>query len=89
MTFEKFVENMRNNIKNYLPEDYQDAEILIRKVQNINRTYTDLNVHKKDQVYAACISLEDLYELLDHGWTMEGLYWEVSRNRSLAWIRTI
>lgn len=48
MTFEKFVENMRNNIKNYLPEDYQDAEILIRKVQNINRTYTGLNVHKKD-----------------------------------------
>ena len=47
MTFEKFVENMKNNIKNYLPEDYQDAEILIRKVQNINRTYTGLNVHKK------------------------------------------
>ena len=70
---------MKNNIKNYLPEDYQDAEILIRKVQNINRTYTGLNVHKKDQVYAACISLEDLYELLDHGRTMEGLYWEVSR----------
>lgn len=65
MTFEKFVENMKNNIKNYLPEDYQDAEILIRKVQTINRTYTGLNVHKKDQVYAACISLEDLYELLD------------------------
>lgn len=79
MTFEKFVENMKNNIKNYLPEDYQDAEILIRKVQNINRTYTGLNVHKKDQVYAACISLEDLHELLDHGRTMEGLYWEVSR----------
>lgn len=78
MTFEKFVENMKNNIKNYLPEDYQDAEILVRKVQNINRTYTGLNVHKKDQVYAACISLEDLYELLDHGRTMEGLYWEVS-----------
>lgn len=57
MTFEKFIENMRNNIKNYLPEDYQDAEILIRKVQNINRTYTGLNIHKKDQVYAACISL--------------------------------
>lgn len=70
---------MKNNIKNYLPEDYQDAEILIRKVQTINRTYTGLNVHKKDQVYAACISLEDLYELLDHGRTMEGLYWEVSR----------
>lgn len=79
MTFEQFVENMRNNIKNYLPEDYQDAEILIRKVQNINRTYTGMNVRKKEQVYAACISLEDLYELLDHGRTMEGLYWEVSR----------
>ena len=39
MNFEKFVEDLKSEIKHYLPEDFKDAEIEIHQHEKLNESY--------------------------------------------------
>ena len=46
MDFEKFVNEIKENIKQYLPEEYQEAEVTFMEHQKLNEQYTGLTVRK-------------------------------------------
>ena len=48
MDFEKFVEEVKSRIKNFLPEQYADAEIYVQEQKKINSQYTGLTVVGKN-----------------------------------------
>ena len=48
MDFEKFIEEVKSRIKDFLPEKYADAEIYVHEQKKINRQYTGLTVVGKN-----------------------------------------
>ena len=40
MDFEKFIEEVKSRIKDFLPEKYADAEIYVHEQKKINSKYT-------------------------------------------------
>jgi len=62
MDFEKFVNEIRENIKQYLPEDYQDAEVTFMEHQKLNEQYTGLTVRKDGQILTPTINLNRLHD---------------------------
>ena len=62
MDFETFKESIKNAIKDYLPEAYQDAQVEIRDNAKINETYTGLFVQRADSVITPTINLDAFYE---------------------------
>lgn len=62
MNFNDFVEEVTENIKLFLPEDYMDAEISVTGNEKLNETYWGMVVRKEDQSLAPVINLNRLYE---------------------------
>ena len=48
MDFEKFIEEVKSRIKDFLPEKYADAEIYVHEQKKINSQYTGLTVVGKN-----------------------------------------
>ena len=44
MTFETFVKNVTEDIKNYLPEEFADAEVKVFPYEKLNESYTGMIV---------------------------------------------
>lgn len=44
MDFEKFIEEVKSRIKDFLPEKYANAEIYVHEQKKINDRYTGLMV---------------------------------------------
>ena len=44
MNFEKFMEAIKDAIKEYLPESYQDAQVMIQEQRKLNKRYMGLTV---------------------------------------------
>ena len=62
MNFNDFVEEVTENIKLFLPEEYMDAEISVTGNEKLNETYWGMVVRKEDQSLAPVINLNRLYE---------------------------
>ena len=62
MSFEGFVKEVQDNIREYLPESYENAKIDVRLVDKLNDEYTALNVRRADKPAAVSINLDKLYE---------------------------
>ncbi len=62
MDFEKFVNEIQENIKQYLPEDYQDAEVTFMEHQKLNEQYTGLTVRKDGQLLTPTMNLNRLHD---------------------------
>lgn len=68
MTFEEFKEEVKENIKDYLPIDYQDAKVEINDVIKNNDTHlSGLTIRKEDTGIAPTIYLEDFYNQVESG----------------------
>ena len=50
MNFETFMESIKNHIKEYLPESYQDAQVTIREQQKLNNRYMGLTVIRPETI---------------------------------------
>ena len=68
MNFEEFVTELKERIKDFLPEEYKDAGVDITEMQKLNQTYPALVVRRADQPAAASIDLDMMYaEYERHG----------------------
>ena len=47
MNFNEFVNEVKDNIKLFLPKDYENAEVSTMECQKLNRAYTGLMVRKE------------------------------------------
>ena len=81
MKLKAFVDTIRDDIVNYLPADYADAEITIHNVTKNNDTkLTALCVRKKGSSIAPSINLDGFYEWVENGsMTIEDVCKNISR----------
>lgn len=63
MNFEQFVEEVKAEIKHYLPEEYQNADIEIMNHEKLNESYVGLVVRNEGQSIAPTINLNKYYEM--------------------------
>lgn len=62
MNFNEFVSEVKDNIKLFLPEEYENAEVSTMECQQLNRAYTGLMVRKEGEMLTPTINLNQLYE---------------------------
>lgn len=62
MNFNEFVNEVKDNIKLFLPRDYENAEVSTMECQKLNRAYTGLMVRKEGEMLTPTINLNRLYE---------------------------
>ena len=73
MDFEKFIEEVKSRIKDFLPEKYADAEIYVHEQKKINSQYTGLTVVGKNianplaTILSAALMFEYAFELPEEG----------------------
>lgn len=74
-SFEEFIEEIRNNILDYLPKEYEDADVDIREVyKNNNVALTGLMVHPENgNNISPTIYLDDYYKKYQNGTNMNGV----------------
>lgn len=63
MNFEQFVEDVKAEIKHYLPDEFKDAQIDILQHNKLNESYLGMTVRKDDQTIAPTVNLEHYYEM--------------------------
>ena len=62
MNFNEFVNEVKDNIKLFLPRDYENAEVSTMECHKLNRAYTGLMVRKEGELLTPTINLNRLYE---------------------------
>lgn len=62
MNFEEFINTVKDTIKDYLPEDYRDAEVNILENRKLNTNYTGLTVTHEGDTLAPTINLNNLFD---------------------------
>ena len=62
MNFNEFVNEVKDNIKLFLPKDYENAEVSTMECQKLNRAYTGLMMRKEGEMLTPTINLNQLYE---------------------------
>lgn len=68
MSFEEFVKEVKDTVKEHLPEMYRDAEVVVTEHRKINSCYTGLTLYPKDSVASPVINLTQMYQ--DHAHDM-------------------
>ncbi|MBR6503403.1 MAG: hypothetical protein IKT15_00315 [Firmicutes bacterium] len=89
MRFETFQEDILKNIRDYLPEEFQDAQIRVKEVRKLDRTYQSLSVCKKGSRVVPMIDLDGLYGEYreDCRWLMERMTRGIAESvvREIRW----
>ena len=67
MTFEEFTETVKENIKDYLPDSYRDAQVTTGRFQKLNSSYLGLQVKQEGQEAVPTVNLERYYEAYSRG----------------------
>lgn len=62
LSFEEFVDKVKESIKDYLPERFADAEVSVDQFQKLNSSYLGLQVKRADQTVVPNINLNARYE---------------------------
>ena len=75
MNFNEFVNEVKDNIRLFLPKDYENAEVSTMECQKLNRAYTGLMVRKEDETITPTINMNQLYKAYQNqpGVTMESV----------------
>lgn len=66
MNFDEFVAQVKERVKDFLPEDFTDALVEVSETRKLNQTYTALIVRKEGQSIAPSIDLDALYAELEN-----------------------
>ena len=67
MTFEEFTEQVKKEIRNYLPPDYADAKMEVTESLKINSAYQSMTIKKEGQQIAAAVNLNEMYKEYERG----------------------
>ena len=78
MNFEGFVNRVLDQIKEYLPEAYQDAEFVVRQHEKLNNQYAALTI--ANSKYASIINLEDYFYDYEHGRSFHSIMGAISES---------
>ena len=62
MNYEEFINTIKDTIKDYLPEEYKDAEVNLLENRKLNTHYTGLTITRKGDTLAPTINLNALFE---------------------------
>lgn len=82
MNFKEFTEKVIEEIKDYLPEEYAEAEINVTRILKENIERTGLNIRKSDEKVTPTIYLEEFFELYKHDNDIEEVLMEISKMRT-------
>ena len=63
MEFNQFVDEVKGRIKQFLPIEYEDAQVRIEEVKKLNENYLGITVLKENQVIAPTFNLNQLYKM--------------------------
>ena len=63
MEFNQFVDEVKGGIKQFLPIEYEDAQVRIEEVKKLNENYLGITVLKENQVIAPTFNLNQLYKM--------------------------
>ena len=66
MTKQEFFRQVSENIKDYLPEEYRDAEISVDNAFNTSGAYTALVILKDSDEITPVVNLDKVYERIDN-----------------------
>ncbi len=81
MKLNDYIEQVRAHLKEYLPKEFQDAEIIIKEVQkNNDMCLHGLALRKPGMDTCPVIYLEDYYDLYQNGVAMEDTFHQLSKN---------
>ena len=69
MNFEGFVNRVLDQIKEYLPESFLDAEFVVRQHEKLNNQYAALTIDNSK--FAPVINLEDYFYDYEHDLEMK------------------
>lgn len=81
MNFEGFVNRVLDQIKEYLPESYQDAEFVVRQHEKLNNQYAALTI--ANSKFAPIINLEDYFYDYEHGRSFHSIMGAISESISM------
>ena len=62
MNYTKFMAYAKSHIKDYLPEEYQEAEVTLMPVKKLDEEYIGLTVRKKEQISAPIVNMKLFFE---------------------------
>ena len=71
MNFEAFVNRVLEEIKEHLPEEFQDTEFVVRQHEKLNTKYSALTM--TDRTVAPLINLDDYFWDYEHGRSFENI----------------
>ena len=63
MDFNQFVDEVKGGIKQFLPIEYEDAQVRIEEIKKLNENYLGMTVLKENQVIAPTFNLNQLYKM--------------------------
>ena len=81
MNFEEFQKKVVQECKDYLPEEYRDAEIRIEKINKLGGTYNGLIIRRENENAAPAIDLNALFDEYQNG---EDLHHILSKTMSVV-----
>ena len=74
MDFQEFVDKVKESIRDYLPEEFRNAEVTTQAFQKLNTSYLGLQVKKEGQTVVPNINLDSAFrEYRDSGMPVESL----------------
>lgn len=62
MSFEEFVDVVKDNLRDYLPDNMKDAEINTRQMEKLNSSYLGLRVRTEGQQIVPMVNLNALFD---------------------------
>lgn len=62
MNFEEFVNRIKESIRDYLPREYENAEVLVQEQQKLNNRYTGLLVLREGGTMTPTVNMEQLFD---------------------------
>lgn len=63
MDFNQFVDEVKGRIKQFLPIEYEDAQVRVEVVRKLNENYLGMTILKENQIVAPAFNLNQLYEM--------------------------
>lgn len=78
MTFEEFMEEIKDNIHNYLPDGYEDAAIKVEEFRKVNQNYHGLIIPQGESPICPTIYLEPYYDEYTRGRDLDEIYKKIA-----------
>lgn len=78
MTFNEFKAWAAEEIKNWLPEEYATADIEVRQVDKLDKSYTGMTVRPEGQAAAPTVNLDQFYQDYKDGMDTDSMMYRMS-----------